>query len=296
VATNLLIHTKSAITSNHAEENGSRVEEIVIRPASELLRFDLREYYRYRHLLASLIWREIRLQFDQMYLGFVWASIRPLLYVAVFVAFRNLSEANTHVAIPYPLYVYSGLILWYYFVEASTETADCVKRDAYLLTKVYYPRLITPMVSVIAKLVGLGMALAPLLFMMAWYEAIPSWNVVFLPFVVVQTMALVMGIGAFLASVSLNNRDWERVLNAVFYIGLFISPVLYAPDMIPAHAQVIYFINPMAGTLGAFRSCFFSAYPFPWEQWGYSLVVSLLILFLGVRRYRRTETLFADQL
>src|ERR1043166_7337250 len=149
-----------------ASQDRLATEEIVIRPARELLRIDLREYYRYRHLLASLIWRDIRLQFDQMYLGFVWASIRPLLYVFVFVAFRNLSEANTHVSIPYPLYVYSGLILWYYFVEASMDTAACLKRDAYLLTKVYYPRLITPVVSVVSNLVGFGMACAPLAIMM----------------------------------------------------------------------------------------------------------------------------------
>src|SRR5688572_13997518 len=97
-------------------------------------------------MLKALVWRNIRVQFDEMYLGFVWVLMRPLLYVFVLVAFRNLSSANTYVSIPYPLYVYSGLILWFYFLESTTETAGAVKADAHLMTKVYYPRLITPMV------------------------------------------------------------------------------------------------------------------------------------------------------
>lgn len=278
------------------DRNSRSEDEVVIRPAGDLVRLDWAEYYRYRHLLVALIWREIRLQFDQMYLGVIWACMRPLLYVTIFVVFRNLSNANTYVTIPYVLYVYSGLILWYYVVETSMETANCVRRDAHLITKVYYPRLLTPLVSVIARLVGLGLALAPMIVMMIWYRVVPDWRIVLLPFVILQCIALVMGIGALLAAMTLTSRDWERLLSSIFYVGLFVSPVIYAPEMIPLSAQDVYFVNPMAGTLLAFRGCFFAGYEIPWGRWLYSVAFSAAIFLLGVRAYRRAETRFADQL
>jgi homopolymeric O-antigen transport system permease protein len=271
-------------------------DEIVIRPASDLLRFDVREFWRYRQMLRAMVWRNVRLQFDEMYLGVVWACLRPLLYVAVFVAFKNLSSADTRVEIPYPLYVYSGLILWYYFVESATDSAGSVKLDAYLLTKVYYPRLITPLVPVIANVVTLGIAMAPLLGMMAWYGTIPSWRILLLPIVLLQLMALSMGVGMVVAANTLSNRDWERVMSFTLYLGLFVSPVIYAPEMIPERVRALYFLNPTAGSLLAFRAALFASPTFPFWQWVYSLVCSLAVFALGVRVYRRAEAEMADHL
>lgn len=270
--------------------------EIVVRPPSKLLRLDFREYYRYRHMLAALVWRNIRIQFDEMSLGFVWAWMRPLLYVAVFAAFRKLSNANPYVSIPYPLYVFSGLILWYYFLESTMEAASAVKSDAHLLTKVYYPRLITPMVPIVANLFGLGLSLIPMGIMMIWYGVMPTWRIVLLPLVLLQGMGMIMGIGSMFASMTLTSRDWERFLSSALYLGLFVSPVIYAPEMIPDAARLMYFLNPLAGTLLAFRSTLFAPDAFPLWQWTYSLVVSIALLILGVRMYRAAESQFADRL
>jgi len=271
-------------------------DEIIIRPPSELLRFDLGEYYQYRHMFRALVWRNIRVQFDEVYLSFVWVWVRPLLYVVVFVAFRKLSNANVHVSIPYALYLYSGLILYYYFVESTMETAGALKNDAHLLTKVYFPRLITPMVPTVANLVNLGLSLIPMAIMMLWYGVWPSWRIVLMPLVVLQCMILIVGIGTIVAAITLTNRDWERFLSSVLYIGLFISPVIYAPDMIPEQARVIYLVNPAVGTLLAFRSTAFATETFPVWAWLYSVVFSLGVFILGVRIYRTAESQFADKL
>lgn len=277
-------------------QRGQPTREIVIRPPSELLRFDFREYYRYRHLFQALVWRDIRVHFDEMYLGFLWACMRPLLYVVVFVAFRKLSGANTHVSIPYSLYIYSGLILWYYLLESVMQATGALRRDAGLLTKVYYPRLITPSVPIVANLVGFGIAVIPMVFMMAWNGIGPGWRLLLLPFVVLQCMALAMGIGTIFGSLTLTSRDWDRFLSNSLYLGLFVSPVIYAPDMIPSQARLAYFLNPMAGTLLAFRSALFAAYPFPLWQWAYSVAFSLAALALGTRMFRAAESQFADKL
>jgi hypothetical protein len=139
--------------------SGNVGQEIIIRPMSEALRFDLDEHLRYRHLFWALVRRNVQTQFADLRLGFIWVFMRPLLYVAVFVLFRRLSNANVHVSIPYPLYVYSGLILWYYLIESIMQTVASVRADASIMTKVYYPRLITPMVPSVANLATLGCSL-----------------------------------------------------------------------------------------------------------------------------------------
>jgi lipopolysaccharide transport system permease protein len=272
------------------------VAETLIRPAGEQPSFPLREYYGYRHLFAALVRRNIRLQFADMRFGFAWACMRPLLYVLVFVAFRRLSNANTRVATPYPVYLYSGLILWYYLLESLMATTTALQRDAALITKVYYPRLITLAVPVVANLWGLALASLPLLAMMAWYGITPGWPLLLLPVVILQMMAFVAGVGTVFASLTLYSRDWERFLSYVLYLGLFVSPVIYAPEMIPARARPVYFLNPLAGSLLAFRSALFALDPFPWRQWLYSAAASMVALAVGLRVFRAAEGQLADRL
>lgn len=271
-------------------------EEIVIRPPSKLAHLNLKELYKFRHLLWSMVWRDIRVQFDEMYLGFFWAVSRPLAMVIIFTLLRRFSNANMYVTIPYSVYVYSGLIYWYYFLDATNTTTRSITKDATLIKKVYFPRLIIPMASVLSSLHGLGLAIIPLVLMMIWHGLYPGLNLVFLPLVILQGVFLSMGVGTIFASLSLTNRDAEKFLNLILYAGLFVSPVIFSPDLIPQRAQLIYFLNPIAGTLLAFRSCIFNDFSFPLWQWAYSVVFSFLILFVGTTMFRRAEVYFADKL
>jgi lipopolysaccharide transport system permease protein len=274
----------------------SRNREIVIRPAVDLGWPDLAECYRYRHILTALVWRNIRTQFDETYVGLGWVCVRPLLLVLVFVVFRRLANADAHVLIPYPLYIYSGLILWYYLIDASTDAAGAVKADAHLITKVYYPRLFAPLTPVLAHLASLAVAAVPLAIMAAWYGLPPGWRLLLVPAVLVQCAALSLGIGALVASLTLASRDWERTLGFAFYLGLFVSPVIYGPGMIPEAFRPVYFANPVAGTLLAFRACVFAAGDFPLWQWTYSVLFSAAVLLVGFRMFRSAEADFADRL
>jgi lipopolysaccharide transport system permease protein len=271
-------------------------EEIVIRPPGDLLRLDVRELYRYRHLLRALIRRNLLVQFGELSLGPVWACVRPLLYVAVFVALGKLANADPRVVIPYPLYLYSGLILWYYVVDASLEAAAAVRNDAHLITKVYYPRILAPLVPVVTQLYVLAVSAIPLGAMMCWYGTYPGWRLVLLPLVIAPVMAFVLGLGTAFAAFAIESRDWERVLGVILYLGLFVSPVIYAPEMIPGAVRVVYFLNPIAGALGGFRAAMFADVAFPIGPWSYSLVASAAIMALGTRMYRVAEGSFADRL
>jgi lipopolysaccharide transport system permease protein len=292
----------------HGEERGSRTRtssarmnavrrhDTIIRPPSELGHLDAREVYRYRHLLVALVRRNVRLQFQAASLGFLWVCLRPLVYVAIFGSFRRLSNADVQVEIAYPLYVYSGLILWYYVVETTMQAAGAVRADAHLVTKVYYPRLVSPLVPILANVVGLAVAMVPLVLMMAWYGVGPGWRLLVLPVVLAVCMCLILGVGAACAALTLRNRDWERLLSFMLYVGLFVSPVIYAVEMIPEPFRLLYVMNPMAGILQAFRSALFARVEFPLWASVYAGGIAVGILGLGVTMFRRAESRFADEL
>ena len=277
--------------------NGIHEQEIVIRPPSGLPKVNLRELYEYRHMLGSMIWKKIRVEFNDMYLNVFWACVRPLAMLAVFHFIKNYSGANMYVSIPYSLYFYSGIIFWFYFVEATSTTAKSVERDAGLMQKIYFPRLISPLVPIVSGLYTLAIAAVPLLVMMLWNGVYPGWKILLLPLVLLTGMVLILGIGAMFASLTIFSRDSERFLKIILYLGLFVSPIMYQPDKIEARGQIIYFLNPMAGILLAFRACLFSDFPLPaWWQIQYSVCFSIIILFVGLRMFHRAEMYFMDKL
>jgi len=270
--------------------------QTVIGPAAAPLREQLQEMWRHRHLFQALVWRNIRVEFDATRLGSIWAIARPLLFAAVFTFFRNLSGANTYVDIPYVPYIFSGLLLWTYFTDVATNTASAIRSDLGLLTKVYYPRLLTPLVPAVSNLTTLLIGMVPLAGMMLWMGLHPGWMLLLMPVVLLPVVVLALGIGLVVSSLSIEDRDWERVLAYSLTIGLWISPVIYSPEMIPQHVRLFYQLNPVAGPLLAFRAVLFDGVPFPFWQWAYSAVSSCLVLALGLRVFRQTEVRLVDRL
>jgi lipopolysaccharide transport system permease protein len=267
--------------------------EVVIRPPSELNALDLRELFAYRGLLLARVRKNIKAQFQDVHLGYAWAVAQPLMIVAVFVWLRKVTSADMNVTLPYPLYIFTGLILWYYFVNSTTAITESARRDAALTKRVHFPQLITPLVPLVQNLFELCVAAVPLMLMMLWYGVYPGWRLVLLPMVLAQCMALAMGAGCALAAWSLKGADLDRVLRQIFYIGLFLSPVLLAPR--PSWPW-LYYVNPMAGTLLAFRACLFADFPFPVGAWLCALAASLAALLVGLRAFRRAESDFLDEL
>ncbi|MFN8634352.1 MAG: ABC transporter permease [Chloroflexota bacterium] len=271
-------------------------KEIVVRPSAGSLAVQLHELWEYRHLFLALVWRNLRIEFDAMRLGSIWAISRPILFALVFGFFRNLSGANTYVDVPYVPYVYTGLLLWTYFTDAATNSASAIRMDMPLLTKIYYPRLLTPLVPTVSNLVILLIGMVPLAILMVLYEIHPGWSVILLPIVIVPVIMLALGLGLLVSSLAIEDRDWERVLGFGLTIGLWLAPVIYAPDMIPGGVRQLYHLNPTAGALLAFRAVLFDGIPFPITEWSYSLVSSFIICALGIRVFRRTELRLVDRL
>jgi lipopolysaccharide transport system permease protein len=270
--------------------------EVVIRPSIESAGVQLRELWHYRHLFMALVWRNVRVEFDATRLGAAWAVARPLLFAAVFAFFRTLSGANTHVEIPYWLYVYSGLLLWTYFTDTATNVAGAVRVDAALLTKVYYPRLLTPLVPTVAGLLTVAVGMVPLAIMMLWTGMRPGWTILLLPLVLIPCILSALGLGLLVSALSIENRDWERVLAYGMTIALWLSPVIYAPEMIPHGFIDVFHLNPMSGILMSFRAALFADVSMPAWEWVYSAVASVVLLLIGLWAFRKTELRMVDRL
>ncbi len=271
-------------------------EEVLIRPVSKLSDLKLRDLVKYRHILWRMVYRDIRLQYDDLALGFFWSAALPLTMMLTFMFLKRFSRANMYETVPYSIYAYSGLILWFNFREVCAKVMYSVGKESGLIKKVYFPRLYLPLIPVFSSYYNLALAAVPLGIMMVITRLYPGFRLILLPLVMIQYSMLTFGIGTIFTTLSLIKKDFERTLLLILYVGLFISPVIYAPDMIPVKLRTIYLLNPMAGTLLAFRSCLFNDFPFPFWEFGYSCVVSVIFLVVGTIMFKKSEIYFADKL
>jgi lipopolysaccharide transport system permease protein len=288
--------TLAAGPGSRAKTEPTPVGEVIIRPPGTFVHLDLPELWRYRSTLWSKVKQRVRLQYDDMGLGLFWAVARPLIMVLVFWAFRGLSQARTGVDIPYVLYVYSGLVAWFYFTEASTAVAMSLSRDAGLIQKVYFPRLISPLSHLLGETYNVALAAVPLVVMMVSFGEYPGWSLLLLPLVLAQLMLLVLGVGMAFSSLILTGRDWERVLQFSLYLGLWVSPVIYSVAMIPKRYELVYLANPMSGTLLALRAALFGSVDFPWGPWAHASAFSVALAGLGLLLFQRSARHLADRL
>jgi lipopolysaccharide transport system permease protein len=231
-----------------------------------------------------------------MYLGFAWAMARPLAMMLVFSVLKSLAKVETAVHIPYLAYLYSGLILWFFFTESVTDASASLERDSSLIRKVYYPRLISPLVPVVANLFTFAVSALPLIPIMIYYGLYPDWRIVLLPLVIVQMVLLVLGVGCVFTVLTLLSRDWHRLLNLALYLGMFVSPVIYLPEIIPPVVRWVYHANPLSGSLLAFRATLFADIGLPLLPWLYSIVFSLVVFAGGLLLFKRYERELLDRI
>lgn len=263
--------------------------ETIIRPIRGAEALKLREVWQYRGLLSSLVVKDIRVKYDALHLGFMWPLARPLLVAVVVGMFKSATSAETGERLPYLLFVYAGVIFWFYFADTLNEVSVGLERDAALLMKVYYPRIISPLVSLFSSLLDLCIAVIPLLAMMFAFGIGPGASLLLLPFVLIQLMLFTLGCGLILSYLSLHVRDFRPAAGLVLYIGIFVSPVFHNMDILPPWLMPLGRLNPMVGTLDAIRCILFDLPYFPWVQWGTSCAVTAVVLIIGIELFKRLQ-------
>lgn len=256
-----------------------------------------KDLWRYRELFYILSWRDIKVRYKQTTLGVLWAIIRPLLTMLVFTfVFGKVAKMDTHSSVPYAIIVFAGLLPWQFFSNALTESSNSLIGNTNLITKVYFPRLIIPVSSVITSFIDFLISFVILLVLFVVYRYTPPWQILLIPVFWVMVFLASFGPGLWLTAMNVKYRDFRYIIPFIVQFGLFISPVGYSSEQIPEKWQWLYALNPMVGVIDVFRWCIVAGAPNPMLHYPFyiSLGVTFFFVWLSIYQFRKMEKNFAD--
>jgi len=259
----------------------------------------LRELVEYHELLYFLVWRDIKVRYKQSVLGAAWAIIQPFTTMVVFTIFFNRLAGVGSGEIPYPLFSYAGLLPWIFFAQGLSQSSNSLVGSANLIRKVYFPRVVVPMSSILSGLVDFALAFVVLVAMMGFYGVRPAASIVALPLFVLLALVAALGVGLWLAALNVEYRDIRYVVPFIIQLWLFVTPVIYPSASVVAKLEEsglpgwLYGLNPMAGVVEGFRWGLFGGTA-PGPILLASVGSSLVLLISGAMYFWRVEETFAD--
>jgi lipopolysaccharide transport system permease protein len=255
-----------------------------------------RDLWRYRELFQVLAWRDLSVRYKQTAIGAIWALIRPFLtMVLLTIVFGRIAQLPSEGSAPYALMVFSGLLPWTFFATGLSEASNSLVQNANLINKVYIPWLIVPTATMIVAMVDFLLSFCTLLPLLVWYHFIPNWQILSLPVFVLLTFVASLGPALWLTSLNVRYRDFRYVVPFIIQFGIFISPVGFSSSLVLDEWRLLYSLNPLVGIIDGFRWCILGGqselYP---PGIAISVGTSVLLLWLGIRQFRKTERSFAD--
>jgi len=221
--------------------------------------------------------------------------IRPVLAMVVFtVIFGKVAKLPSEGSAPYALMVFAAMLPWQFFATSVAESSNSIIGNTQLITKVYFPRLIIPISSVITCFVDFLISFSILILIMFYYRFIPTWNILFLPAFVFIAFITAMGIGLFITALNVKYRDFRYVIPFFVQFGLYVSPVGFSSSIIPEKYRLIYSLNPMVGVIDGFRWAILGQTNLYLPGFLCSMGIMILFIIIGVRKFRKMEKTFAD--
>jgi lipopolysaccharide transport system permease protein len=268
---------------------------IYIKPSTGLTALNLRDLWTYRELIFFMIWRDIKVRYKQTLLGAAWAIIQPLMTMIIFnFLFNNVAKVPTD-GIPYPIFSYTALLPWGLFTTALNQASRSLTSNHNMITKIYFPRLVLPVASVLAGLVDFAIAFVILIGLMFYYKVTPAWNVLWaLPLFLVLAVITALGVALWLSAINVQYRDVNYALPFITQFWLFITPVAYSAKIISDKWRLLYSLNPMAGVVNGFRWALLGSGTGPDAALWVSVGISILVLVSGLLYFRNMERTFAD--
>jgi lipopolysaccharide transport system permease protein len=252
-----------------------------------------RDLWDYRELFYFLSWRDVAVRYKQTVIGVAWSIIRPVATMIVFTLIFGKLAKFPSAGVPYPILVFAALLPWQFFAGALSESSNSLISNASMLSKVYFPRLVIPSSAVIVNLVDFLVSSAVLAALMLWYQFIPGWRVLALPLFVGLAFAFALGGGLWFASLNVKYRDFRFIVPFVVQFGIYISPVGFSSNIVPAEWRLLYSLNPMVGVIDGFRWAV-SGGEFYMPGFMLSTGLGVLLLCTGLWYFRQTERAFAD--
>ena len=268
----------------------------VLRPTRGWVAIDFAELYRFRDLLFEFANRDVKLRYRQTLLGIVWVALQPLFAAGLlYFAFRVVAGLEPPQGAPFFVFTFAGLLVWNLFSATLTKASASMIGHSYLVSKVYFPRLILPLSGTISTLIDFGVSFGLLIVLLAIYGIVPGIQVLTLPLWIALVLCLALGLGLVAAALTVEYRDVQHMLPVVVPFLLYASPVAYdAAQIAPSYRAAFYLANPLASVLAGFRWAVLGTPlpPAPFILW--SAVMAAALFAFGAAAFRRTERKFAD--
>jgi len=272
----------------------------VLQPEGRFAGLRLGQVWAYRELLYFLVWRDVKVRYKQTILGAAWAILQPLAAAIVFTIFFGRLAGIASDGLPYPLFAYSGLLVWTFFAQGLAQSSASVVGSANLITKVYFPRLVIPVAAVLSGLLDLAVASPLLVLMMAHYRVWPGAAIVAAPFILVLALLSVTGVGLWLSALNVEYRDVRFVVPFLVQLWLFVTPVIYPASAVTPRLERlgvpgwVLGLNPMAGVVEGFRWATLGRGTAPTSLIAASAAVAVVLCLTGALYFRSVEREFAD--
>jgi len=268
--------------------------EIVIRP-KRTISIDLREIWDYRELFYTFVWRNIKVRYKQSILGIGWVLFQPTVTTGIFSIFFGKLAKIPSEHLPYTLFVYIGLLYWTFFSAAVSTSSSSVIGMGSIIKKVYFPRIIIPLSSILTAGVDFLVSFIPLVILLIYYQVLP--NVWLVPYILLSFVIIFLsssGIGMLLSSLNVRYRDVNFIIPFFIQTGLFLTPVIYPIGVIFDYRKWILMLNPLSGVIENFRALVKGGADFDLNLLLISILVSILFFVIGLYVFKKTEQDFAD--
>ena len=254
-----------------------------------------KDLWQYRELFFFLSWRDILIRYKQTVIGIAWSVIRPLLTMIIFtVVFGSIAKLPSQ-GFPYPIMVFCAMLPWQFFSNAVGDGSNSLISNANLLSKIYFPRIIVPVSSIIVSIIDFLISFVILCGLMVFYQFIPDWRIITLPLFFALALIISLGCSFWLSALNVEYRDFRYVVPFILQIGLYISPVGFSSSIVPQQWQFLYSLNPMVGVIEGFRWAILGANTqVYWTGIILSVLLSLFIFITGLMYFRKVERKFAD--
>lgn len=271
-----------------------RVAVTEIRPSKGWRAIDLSELWRYRELIYFLAWRDVKVRYKQTVLGVVWALLQPVVAMLIFTIFLGQLAKIPSDGVPYALFAYTGLLPWTYFATATTGASSSLVANANLISKVYFPRLVIPMASVVAGLVDLAVGGLLLVVLLPAFGVPPSARLLLVPLFVALAFITALAVAMWLSALDVQYRDVRYAIPVLVQLWLFATPVVYPASLVPESYRMLLGLNPMAGVIEGFRWSILGRGDAPSGLLLVSVIVVAATFVSGLIYFRRMERGFAD--
>jgi lipopolysaccharide transport system permease protein len=258
------------------------------------LAINFKEIWRFRDLLLIMAERDVSLRYNQTALGVTWVILQPLLTSALFaIIFGRLANLPSG-GVPYELFAFAGMLPWNIFSQSMQRASQSLVKDAGLITKVYFPRIILPIASSISTVIDFFVSGVIFLLLLVLYKVPFTFNMLTIPLLLILCLITSVGVGLWISAFSVFYRDFIYALPFIIQLWMYASPLAYSIDLIPERWLWLYSLNPMTGILESFRWALLGGEEFPWLSTGIALLVSILIFLAGSYIFKRMERSFAD--